>query len=53
MPLQELERTETLESIEARVHHEAIEMEREMGSTASAYPGDARLVLLQVKPQQK
>lgn len=44
---------ETLESIEARDHHEAIEMEREMGFTASAYPGDASLVLLQVKLGQK
>ena len=40
---------ETLESIEARDHHEAIEMEREMGFTASPSPGDPTLVLLQVK----
>ena len=40
---------ETLESIEAHDHHEAIEMEREMGFTASPYPGDATLVLLQAK----
>ena len=40
---------ETLESIEAHDHHEAIEMEREMGFTAAPYPGDATLVLLQAK----
>ena len=39
----------TLESIEAHDHHEAIEMEREMGFTASSYPGDASLVLLRAK----
>ncbi len=39
----------TLESIEARDHHEAIAMEREMGFIASTYPGDPNLVLLQVK----
>ena len=44
---------ETLESIEARDHHEAIEMEREMGFTASPSPGDPTLVLLQVKLSQK
>lgn len=37
---------QTLESIEARNHHEAIKMEREMGFTASSVPGDATLVLL-------
>lgn len=37
---------ETIESIEARDHHEAIEMEREMGFTASACPGDPTLVVL-------
>lgn len=37
---------QTLESIEARNHHEAIEMEREMGFTASALPGDATLMVL-------
>ena len=47
--LAEAKGIETLESIEARDHHEAIEMEREMGFTASACPGDASLVLLQVK----
>ncbi len=51
--LAEIRGVETLESIEARDHHEAIEMEREMGFTASAYPGDASLVLLQVKLGQK
>jgi GNAT superfamily N-acetyltransferase len=37
----------TLESIESRDHHAAIEMEREMGFTATSYPGDASLVLVQ------
>jgi N-acetylglutamate synthase-like GNAT family acetyltransferase len=36
-----------IESIENREHHAAIEMEREMGFTATNYPGDATLVLLQ------
>jgi GNAT superfamily N-acetyltransferase len=44
---------ETLESIEARDYHEAIEMEREMGFTSSACPGDSSLVLLQAKLDQK
>ena len=44
---------ETLESIEARDHHEAIEMEREMGFTASPSPGDPTLVLLRVELDQK
>ncbi len=35
-----------LESIESRDHHAAIEMEREMGFTATSYPGDASLVLV-------
>jgi N-acetylglutamate synthase-like GNAT family acetyltransferase len=37
----------TLESIESRDHHAAIEMEREMGFTATSYPGDSSLVLVQ------
>jgi N-acetylglutamate synthase-like GNAT family acetyltransferase len=37
----------TIESIESREHHAAIEMEQEMGFTATSYPGDATLVLLQ------
>lgn len=37
----------TLESIESRDNREAIGLEREMGFTASPYPGDATLVLLQ------
>ena len=37
---------QTLESIEARDHHEAIEMEREMGFKAFPLPGDATLVVL-------
>ena len=44
---------ETLESIEARDHLEAIAMEREMGFTASPAPGDSTLVLLQVKLGQR
>lgn len=44
---------QTLESIEARDHHEAIEMEREMGFTASACPGDPTLVVLRVQLDQK
>jgi len=44
---------ETLESIEARDHHEAIEMEREMGFTASASPGDPTLIVLRVKLDQR
>lgn len=38
-----------LESIETRDHHEAIEMEREMGFTASMYPDDATLVVLRAQ----
>ena len=44
---------QALESIEARDHHEAIEMEREMGFTASACPGDPTLVVLRVQLDQK
>lgn len=44
---------QTLESIEARDHHEAIEMEREMGFTASACPGDPTLVVLRAKLDEK
>lgn len=51
--LAEAKGIETLESIEARDHHEAIEMEREMGFTASACPDDSTLVLLQVKLGEK
>lgn len=36
----------TLESIESREHHAAIELEREMGFTATACPGDATLIVL-------
>ena len=36
----------TLESIEARNHHEAIEMEREMGFKGFAVTGDATLIIL-------
>ncbi|MEP7350776.1 MAG: GNAT family N-acetyltransferase [Sphingorhabdus sp.] len=44
---------QTLESIEARNHHEAIEMEREMGFTASSLPGDATLVVLRANLDQR
>jgi len=36
----------TLESIESRDNHAAIDLERDMGFTATAYPGDATLVLV-------
>jgi len=36
----------TLESVESRENHEAIELEREQGFVAEAYPGDATLVLI-------
>ena len=36
----------TLESIESRDNHEAIDLEREMGFTATSCPGDATLILL-------
>lgn len=36
----------TLESIESRENHAAIELERDMGFTAEPYPGDATLVLV-------
>ena len=36
----------TLQSIESRSNHAAIELERDMGFTASAYPGDPSLVLV-------
>ena len=38
---------ELLESIESRDNVEAISLEKEMGFTATAYPGDATLVLVQ------
>ena len=38
---------QTLESIEARDNHTAIELEREMGFTATSYPGDGNLMLVQ------
>ncbi len=37
----------TIESIELRENHAAIELEREMGFTATSYPGDSTLMLLQ------
>ncbi len=36
----------TLQSIESRDNHAAIELEREMGFVAAAYPGDPTLVLV-------
>ncbi len=39
----------TLESIESRDNHAAIELERDMGFTAEAYPGDPTLVLVSRK----
>lgn len=38
-----------LESIESRDNVEAISLEKEMGFTATAYPGDATLMLVQKK----
>jgi N-acetylglutamate synthase-like GNAT family acetyltransferase len=37
----------SLESIESRDNHQAIELEREMGFAAIAYPGDSTLMLVQ------
>ncbi len=37
----------TLESVESRDSHAALELERDMGFTAKAYPGDATLMLVQ------
>ena len=37
---------ETIESIESRDHHEAIELEREMGFTVEPYRDDSTLVLV-------
>jgi len=36
----------SLESIESRDNHEAIELERDMGFVISDYPGDSTLVLV-------
>jgi N-acetylglutamate synthase-like GNAT family acetyltransferase len=36
----------TLESIESRENHDAIELERDMGFVAREYPGDSTLMLL-------
>ena len=36
----------TLESIESRENHEAIELEREQGFVAETYPDDATLMLI-------
>jgi N-acetylglutamate synthase-like GNAT family acetyltransferase len=38
----------TLQSIETRENHEAIELERQMGFKATSYPGDASLMLLEL-----
>ena len=37
----------TIEPIESRENHAAIELEREMGFTPTPYPGDATLMLVQ------
>lgn len=42
----------TLQSIESRDHHAAIDMEREMGFVAVPYPDDPTLVLVQRKLNQ-
>lgn len=39
----------TIESIESRDNHEAIELEREQGFVAESYPGDTTLVLIRKK----
>ncbi len=39
----------SLQSIESRANHAAIELEREMGFKASEFPGDATLILLSRK----
>lgn len=36
----------TLESLENRENHEAIELEREQGFVAEAYPGDSTLIII-------
>ena len=38
---------QTLQSIESRDSHAAIELERDMGFTARSYPGDATLMLVE------
>lgn len=43
----------TIESIESRDNHSAIDLERNMGFTAHEYPGDATLVLLRRKIGQR
>ena len=43
----------TLQSIEARDNHAAIELEREMGFTAGELPGDPTVVLLTRKPANR
>lgn len=43
----------TLQSIETRDNHAAIDMEREMGFTAGPYPGDPTLVLVQKQLNQR
>ncbi len=40
---------QTLQSIESRANHAAIELERDMGFTARSYPGDATLMLVERK----
>lgn len=42
----------TIQSVEFRDNHSAIDMEREMGFVAKAYPGDPTLVLVQKQLNQ-
>lgn len=43
----------TIQSVESRDNHAAIDMEREMGFVAGPYPGDPTLVLVQRRLNQK
>jgi hypothetical protein len=43
----------TLESLESRENHEAIELEREQGFVAESYPDDSTLVLVRRKLHRK
>jgi L-amino acid N-acyltransferase YncA len=42
----------TIQSVESRDNHAAIDMERQMGFTAGPYPGDPTLVLVQKQLNQ-
>ena len=43
---------QTLESIESRQNHEAIELEREQGFVTEPYPDDTALVLIRKRLRQ-